>query len=103
MAGTSKVLAGFLSSSRRPPSDSLSSDSMPRSVEYVRPAPREVEPCLRHEDRRTPEELLDLIEAKGREVAEAVATLRALRSGGASAADQPREDQAQDRERNDDR
>jgi type I restriction enzyme M protein len=32
------------------------------------------------EDRRTPEELLDLIEAKGREVAEAVAALRALRS-----------------------
>jgi type I restriction enzyme M protein len=31
------------------------------------------------EDRRTPEELLDLIEAKGREVAEAVAALRALR------------------------
>jgi hypothetical protein len=31
------------------------------------------------EDRRTPEELLDLIEAKGREVAEAVAQLRALR------------------------
>lgn len=29
-----------------------------------------------HEDTRTPEELLDLIEAKGREVAEAVATLR---------------------------
>jgi type I restriction-modification system DNA methylase subunit len=32
------------------------------------------------EDRRTPEELLDLIEVKGREVAEAVAALRALRS-----------------------
>jgi type I restriction enzyme M protein len=32
------------------------------------------------EDRRTPEELLDLIEAKGREVAEAVAALRALRN-----------------------
>ena len=32
------------------------------------------------EDRRTPEELLDIIEAKGREVAEAVAALRALRS-----------------------
>jgi type I restriction enzyme M protein len=31
-----------------------------------------------NEDRRTPEELLDLIEAKGREVAEAMATLRAL-------------------------
>lgn len=30
------------------------------------------------EDLRTPEELLDLIEAKGREVAEAVATLRGL-------------------------
>lgn len=30
------------------------------------------------EDLRTPEELLDLIEAKGREVAEAVAALRAL-------------------------
>ena len=37
------------------------------------------------EDRRTPEELLDLIEAKGREVAEAVAALRALRKGGESA------------------
>jgi len=34
------------------------------------------------EDRRTPEELLDLIEAKGHEVAEAVAALRALRRGG---------------------
>ena len=32
------------------------------------------------EDRRTPEELLDLIEAKGREVADAVAALRALRT-----------------------
>ena len=31
------------------------------------------------EDTRTPEELLDLIEAKGREVAEALAMLRALR------------------------
>ena len=30
------------------------------------------------EDLRTPEELLDLIEAKGREVAEALAALRAL-------------------------
>ena len=30
------------------------------------------------EDLRTPEELLDIIEAKGREVAEAVAALRAL-------------------------
>ena len=30
------------------------------------------------EDVRTPEELLDIIEAKGREVAEAVAALRAL-------------------------
>lgn len=30
------------------------------------------------EDLRTPEELLDLIEAKGREVAEPVAALRAL-------------------------
>ena len=29
-----------------------------------------------NEDTRTPEELLDLIEAKGREVAEAVARLR---------------------------
>ena len=35
-----------------------------------------------HEDRRTPEELLDLIEAKGREVTEAVAALRTLRRGG---------------------
>jgi hypothetical protein len=35
------------------------------------------------EDRRTPEELLDLVEARGREVAEAVAALRALRSQGA--------------------
>lgn len=34
------------------------------------------------EDRRTPEELLDLIEAKGREVAEAVAALRTLRRAG---------------------
>src|SRR5881396_183810 len=34
------------------------------------------------EDRRTPEELLDLIEAKGREVTEAVAALRTLRRGG---------------------
>lgn len=32
----------------------------------------------RDEDLRTPEELLDVIEAKGREVAEAVAALRAL-------------------------
>lgn len=32
-----------------------------------------------HEDTRTPEELLDLIEAKGREVAEAITTLRAIR------------------------
>jgi type I restriction enzyme M protein len=31
------------------------------------------------EDRRTPEELLDFIEARGREVAEAVAALRELR------------------------
>ena len=30
------------------------------------------------EDPRTPEELLDLIEAKGREVSQAVAELRAL-------------------------
>jgi type I restriction enzyme M protein len=30
------------------------------------------------EDRRTPEELLNVIEAKGREVAEAVTALRAL-------------------------
>jgi type I restriction enzyme M protein len=37
------------------------------------------------QDRRPPEELLDLIEAKGREVAEAVAALRALRKGGESA------------------
>jgi hypothetical protein len=33
------------------------------------------------EDTRTPEELLDLIEAKGREVAEAVAELRRLGTG----------------------
>lgn len=32
------------------------------------------------EDTRTPEELLDLIEAKGREVAEAVSWLRQLTS-----------------------
>jgi len=32
----------------------------------------------RNEDTRTPEELLDVIEAKGREVAEALAALRAL-------------------------
>jgi type I restriction enzyme M protein len=32
----------------------------------------------RDEDLRTPEELLDIIEAKGKEVAEAVAALRAL-------------------------
>jgi type I restriction enzyme M protein len=32
----------------------------------------------RSEDTRTPDELLDLIEAKGREVAEALAELRAL-------------------------
>jgi type I restriction enzyme M protein len=32
----------------------------------------------RHEDTRTPEELLDIIEAKGREVAEALAALRGL-------------------------
>ena len=32
------------------------------------------------EDTRRPEELLDLIEAKGREVAEAVATLRGRES-----------------------
>ena len=42
-----------------------------------------VNPNVRsHEDRRTPEELLDLIEAKGREVTEAVAALRTLRRGG---------------------
>jgi type I restriction enzyme M protein len=32
----------------------------------------------REKDTRTPEELLDIIEAKGREVAEALAALRAL-------------------------
>ncbi len=32
----------------------------------------------RNEDTRTPEELLDVIEAKGREVAEALTALRAL-------------------------
>jgi type I restriction enzyme M protein len=32
----------------------------------------------RDEDTRTPEELLDIIEAKGREVAEALAALRAM-------------------------
>lgn len=32
----------------------------------------------RDEDTRTPEELLDIIEAKGREVSEALAALRAL-------------------------
>ena len=32
-----------------------------------------------NEDKRTPEELLDLIEAKGREVSEALASLRAVR------------------------
>ncbi|MDP9365717.1 MAG: type I restriction-modification system subunit M [Chloroflexota bacterium] len=37
----------------------------------------------RVEETRTPEELLDLIEAKGREVAEALATLRALAGAGA--------------------
>jgi hypothetical protein len=36
-----------------------------------------------------PEELLDLIEAKGREVAEAVAALRALRRGVSSIASSP--------------
>ena len=34
------------------------------------------------EDRRTPEELLDLIEARGHEVAEVVAALRTLRRHG---------------------
>jgi type I restriction enzyme M protein len=38
----------------------------------------------RDEDLRTPEELLDLIEAKGREVAEAIATLRCLTRPGSS-------------------
>jgi len=39
-----------------------------------------VNPSARsQEDRRTQDELLDLIEAKGREVAEAIAALRALR------------------------
>jgi len=38
----------------------------------------------RDEDLRTPEELLDLIEAKGRDVAEAVATLRSLTRPGSS-------------------
>ena len=38
----------------------------------------------RDEDLRTPEELLDLIEAKGREVAEAIATLRSLTRPGSS-------------------
>ena len=33
------------------------------------------------EDTRTPEQLLDLIEAKGREVAEALAVLRGKRTG----------------------
>ena len=33
-------------------------------------------------DRRTPAELLDLIEAKGREVAEALSALRALQNSG---------------------
>ena len=33
------------------------------------------------EDLRTPEELLDLIEAKGREVSEALVALRAMTSG----------------------
>ncbi len=37
------------------------------------------------EDTRSPEELLDLIEAKGREVAEAVAALRAIGAGPKSA------------------
>lgn len=37
------------------------------------------------EDQRTPEELLDLIEAKGREVTDAVAALRTLLHGDASA------------------
>lgn len=37
------------------------------------------------QDRRTPEELLDLIEAKGREVTEAVAALRTLRRHGEGA------------------
>ena len=36
------------------------------------------------ENLRTPEELLDLIEAKGREVAEAIATLRSLTRPGRS-------------------
>ncbi len=35
------------------------------------------------EDRRTQDELLDLIEAKGREVAEAIAALRALKKDSA--------------------
>lgn len=45
---------------------------------------RAVNPNARsQEDRRTPEELLDLIEAKGREVVEAVAALRGLREDSA--------------------
>jgi hypothetical protein len=32
----------------------------------------------KHEDTRTPEELLDLIEAKGREVTQAIAALRKM-------------------------
>ena len=38
-------------------------------------------------DERTPEEIIDYIEAKGREVAEALAALRALSGGAASASD----------------
>jgi len=40
-------------------------------------------PCrmIRRADTRTPEELLDLIEAKGRDVADALATLRATLGG----------------------
>jgi len=36
---------------------------------------------IRRADTRTPEELLDLIEAKGRDVADALATLRATLGG----------------------
>ena len=49
-------------------------------VARKRSMPQPVHPnARRDEDLRTPEELLDLIEAKGREVGEALAALRSLR------------------------
>ena len=50
-------------------------------------------------DRRTPAELLDMIEAKGREVAEALVTLRALTSVRPIEASMPPHSSSQDFQR----